>query len=135
MTAVAERADGWSGRGEYPTLGWGVLEWMTRHLPSPADHAAEFVLTDEQARALLDFYRLDPVTGDFIHRRARLEMAKGWGKSPLLAGVAIAEFAGPVRFGGWDDEGEPVGVPVHWPVVEVAAVSLDQADNTWAALY
>ncbi len=108
---------------------------MTAHLPSPSDHGRELVLTDEQARIVLAFYRLDPVTGDFTHRRARLEMAKGWGKSPLLAAVALAEFAGPVRFGGWDDDGEPVGVPVHWPVVEVAAVSLDQADNTWAALY
>ena len=132
---LAERVRGWSGRGEYPTLGWGVLEWMTAHLPSPSDHSRELVLTDEQARIVLAFYRLDPVTGDFTNRRARLEMAKGWGKSPLLAAVALAEFAGPVRFGGWDDDGEPVGVPVHWPVVEVAAVSLDQADNTWAALY
>ncbi len=139
MTALAERAPervgGWSGRGEYPTLGWGVLEWMTAHLPSPSDHSRELVLTDEQARIVLAFYRLEPVTGDFVHRRARLEMAKGWGKSPLLAAIALAEFAGPVRFGGWDDDGEPVGVPVHWPVVEVAAVSLDQADNTWSALY
>ncbi len=132
---LAERVRGWSGRGDHPTLGWGVLEWMTAHLPSPSDHSADLVLTDEQARIVLAFYRLDPATGDFTHRRARLEMAKGWGKSPLLAAVALAEFAGPVRFGGWDDDGEPAGVPVHNPIVEIAAVSLDQADNTWAALY
>ena len=55
---LAERVRGWSGRGEFPTLGWGVLEWMTAHLPSPSDHAAELVLTDEQARIVLQFYRL-----------------------------------------------------------------------------
>jgi hypothetical protein len=57
-------------------------------------------------------------------------MAKGWGKSPLLASIAVEEFAGPVRFGGWDDVGEPIAVPVHWLVVEIAAVSEDQTDNT-----
>ena len=40
-----------------------------------------------------------------------------------------------MRFGGWDDAGEPLAVPVYWPVVEIAAVSEDQTDNTWSALY
>ena len=125
----------WSGRGEYPTLGWAVLDWMAEHLPSPSDPSQPLVLTDEQALIVLQFYRLDPLTGDFANRRGRLEMAKGWGKSPLLAAIAIAEFAGPVRFGGWGEDGEPVGVAVYWPVVEIAAVSEDQTDNTWSALY
>ncbi|MFN8631206.1 MAG: hypothetical protein U0838_13085 [Chloroflexota bacterium] len=132
MTA-AERVRGWSGRGEYPTLGWDVLEQMSA-LPSPADPAEPLVLTDEQALQVLQFYRLDPVTGDFPNRRARSEMAKGWGKSPELAGISIIEFAGRCRFGGWGDDGEPIAVPVHWPVVEVAAVSEDQTDNTWAVV-
>lgn len=132
---VAERVRGWSGRGEFPTLGWGVLEHMAEHLPSPSDPSQPFVLTDEQARIVLAFYRLDPITGDFLNRRGRLEMAKGWGKSPLLAGIAIEEFAGPTAFAGWGDDGEPVGGPRYWPVVEIAAVSEDQTDNTWASLY
>lgn len=140
MTAVAappagRAARGWSGRGAYPTLGWAVLDHMAEHLPSPADPTGPLVLTDEQARIVLEFYRLDPGTGDFVNRRGRLEMAKGWGKSPLLAAIAVEEFAGPVRFGGWDDAGEPQAVPVHWPVVEIAAVSEDQTDNTWSSLY
>ena len=55
-------------------------------------------------------------------------------------GKAVAEFAGPVRFGGWDAAGQPVGVP--WggpgdplPWVQVAAVSEGQTDNTWSVVY
>lgn len=133
--APPRKHTGWSGKGDYPTLGWGVLEHMAHHLPSPADPTQPFILTDEQAGIVLRWYQLDPVTGDFVHRRGRLEMAKGWGKSPLLAAISIEEFAGPVRFGGWDDDGEPIGVPWWDPVVEIAAVSEDQTDNTWSAIY
>lgn len=135
VRTMPARAHGWSGRGPFPTLGWIVLDWLADHLPSPSDPALPLLLTDEQAQIVLDFYRIDPVTGDFVNRRARLEMPKGWGKSPLLAAIAIVEFAGPCRFGGWDDAGEPVGVPVYDPKVEIAAVSLDQADNTWSAIH
>lgn len=120
---------------DFPTLGWIVLDHMAEHLPSPADSTQPLVLTDEQARIVLRWYELDPETGEFVHRRGRLEMAKGWGKSPLLAAIAIEEFAGPTTFGGWDEHGEPIGVRRHWPVVEIAAVSEDQTDNTYAALY
>jgi hypothetical protein len=67
-------------------------------------------------------------------------MAKGWGKSPLAAWLAIAELAGPVCFDGWDADGEPVAVP--WgtgdrppPLVQIAAVSEDQAENTYGAIF
>mgnify|MGYP001566540812 CR=1 FL=1 len=132
---LTERVQGWNGQGDYPTLGWAVLDHMAEHLPSPADPERPFVLTDEQARIVLEWYRLDPGTGDFVNRRGRLEMAKGWGKSPLLAAFAIEEFAGPTCFGGWDANGDPIAVARWWPVVEIAAVSEDQTDNTWAALY
>jgi hypothetical protein len=144
MTLVAEpprrtgRRQGWRGPqypGDVPTLGWVVLDWITDNLPSPADPSQAFVLTDEQARLVLRWYELDPDTGDFVYRRGRSERAKGWGKSPLLAAIALAEFAGPVCFGGWDRDGEPIGVPWTRPVVEIAAVSEDQTDNTYAVLY
>lgn len=128
---------GWRGPTQqkpYPSLGWDVLEWIYRYLPSPAEADEPFVLTDEQANIILRWYELDPVTEDFTHRRGRLEMAKGWGKSPLAAAIALVEFAGPVRFAKWE-HGEPVGQPVHRPVVEIAAVSEDQTDNTYSSLY
>lgn len=119
---------------DYPTLGWQVLDWMSAYLPSPADSDDELTLTDEQALIVLQWYALDE-DGEFVNRRGRLEMAKGWGKSPLLAAIALAEFIGPTVFDGWDASGEPRGKPRERPVVEIAAVSEDQTDNTYSALY
>jgi hypothetical protein len=134
---------GWRGpeyEGEYPTLGYAVLEWMHAHLPSPADDTQPFDPTDEQYRLVLAWYRLDPQSGRFLERRGSLEMAKGWGKSPLVAALALCEFAGPALFDGWDAHGDPVARP--WglgddpaPWVQVAANSEDQSENTYGAIY
>lgn len=112
---------------------------MHDYLPDPTDDSQPLRLTDQQARIVLAYYTLDD-RGSFVNRRAILEMAKGWGKSPLVAAIAIVELAGPVCFGGWDDSGEPIGVP--WgtdgrppALVQIAAVSEDQADNTYGAIY
>lgn len=125
---------------DFPSLGWGVLEWWADYLPSPRDPSAEFILTDSQARDVLEWFRIDPVSGRYVYRRGYSRRSKGRGKSPIEAAKAIAEFAGPVRFDGWDANGQPVGRP--WgregdplPWVQVAAVSEDQTDNTWSVLY
>lgn len=133
----------WRGpqyEGEFPTLGYEVLDWLTAHLPSPADDTKPFQPTDEQARLILHWYRLDPTSGRFVHRRGALEMAKGWGKSPFVAALAIADFAGPALFDGWDAAGDPVARP--WgtgddpaPWVQVAANSEDQSENTYGAIF
>lgn len=120
---------------DFPTLGWRVLDHMSTFLPSPIDADQELTLTDEQATYVLRWYEVDPDTGEFVNRRGRLEMAKGWGKSPLLAAIAIEEFVGPTCFAGWDADHEPIGKPWERPVVEIAAVSEDQTDNTYSALY
>lgn len=73
--------------------------------------------------------------GRFLYRRGAVRRPQGWGKSPLLALVSLAELAGPTRFGGWDADGEPVGVRPTAPWVQIAAVSEDQTDNTYAACY
>jgi hypothetical protein len=133
----------WRGakyEGEFPTLGYEVLDWLTAYLPSPADDTKPLTLTNEQARIILNWYRLDPTSGRFIHRRGSLEMAKGWGKSPLVAALAICDFAGPALFDGWDANGEPVARP--WgtgddpaPWVQIAANSEDQSENTYGAIF
>jgi hypothetical protein len=112
---------------------------MAATLPSPADETQPFILTDEQARLIVAWYALDD-RGDFIYRRAICEMAKGWGKSPLWGSVALMELAGHVVFDGWDADGNPVGrpwgtgdAPPAW--VQIAAVSEDQTDNTYGAMY
>lgn len=122
--------------GEFPSLGWHILDWALEHLVVPDGPLAgqPLDLTDEQARILVRFYGLDD-RGRFLFRRAAVRRAQGWGKSPLLALIALAELAGPTRFDGWDANGEPVAVRPVAPWVQVAAVSEDQTDNTYAAAY
>jgi len=69
-----------------------------------------------------------------VYRRAAVVRPKGWGKSPFLAAVALAEACGPVRFKDWSDKGEPEGAPPPTAWVQIAAVSEDQTANTWRAL-
>jgi hypothetical protein len=112
---------------------------MAAYLPSPSDETQPFILTDEQARHVIEWYALDDL-GGFIYRRDIIERAKGWGKSPVAGAISIEEFCGPVCFDGWDAAGEPVGVP--WgtggrppPWIQIAAVSEEQTENTYGSLY
>jgi phage terminase large subunit-like protein len=103
------------------TRGWEVLEWSHRFLPSPSDPSQPLVLSDEQAQFVIRFYELDE-QGVYVYRRGALEAAKGWGKSPLGAVLALAEFAG------------PVAAPVPW--VQVAACSEEQAvSNVYSMIW
>jgi hypothetical protein len=122
--------------GEFPSLGWDVLAWAesTFRVPDGPFGGKPLCLTDEQAAIVVRFYGIDD-RHRFVFRRAAVRRAQGWGKSPLLALIALTELCGPARFGGWDSNGEPVGVRASTPWVQVAAVSEDQTDNTYAALY
>lgn len=132
--ARRRRRPGWRGPefdGDFPSLGWGVLEWTYAYLPSPADEKQPLVYTDEQARRIVRWFEVDPDTGDLPYRELVLEDAKGWGKSPLAGSLMLAALRGPVCFDGWDANGDPVGVP--WgtglrppPWIQIAAVSEDQ---------
>lgn len=126
--------------GELPSLGWELLDWWSDLLPSPRDADQPLVFTDEQARLLVEWYRIDPRTGRYLFRRGMSRRSKGWGKSPVEAAKALAELAGPVRFGGWDAVGRPVGRPwgtagdpAAW--VQIGAVSEDQTENTHSVVY
>lgn len=122
--------------GEFPSLGWQVLDWAEAHFKVPDGPLAgkPLALTDEQAALVVRFYGLDD-RGRFLFRRAAVRRAQGWGKSPLLALIGLGELCGPTRFAGWDETGEPVGAEPVAPWVQVAAVSEDQTDNTYTALY
>jgi hypothetical protein len=85
--------------------------------------------TNDQARFILWFYALDEY-GKWIYRRAYRERAKGVGKTPMVAAIACTELLGPVVFDGWDANGNPVGRPHPNPLVQLAAVSEAQADQT-----
>jgi hypothetical protein len=125
---------------DFPSLGWSLLDWWSEYLPNPRDETEPLIFTSEQALDLVEWYRVDPRTGRFVYRRGASRRSKGRGKSPVEAAKAIAELAGDVLFDGWDAAGEPVGrpwgtngSPPAW--VQIAAVSEDQTENTYGALY
>jgi hypothetical protein len=116
--------------GEYvlptQTLGWEILVWCNRNLLLPDGRPWEH--TPEQARFLLWWYALDDA-GRFLYRNGVLQRLKGWGKDPLAATIAAAEFVGPCRFSHWEN-GAPVAQdnPQAWVVV--AGVSKDSTRTT-----
>lgn len=113
------------------TLGWQVLDWCSQYIVQPDGPSAgdAWVFTPEQARFVLRWYALDE-RGRWRYSRGVLRRSKGWGKTPLVSALALAELCGPVRFGGWDSRGEPVGSPVTMPWVQLAGVSERQTANT-----
>lgn len=129
----------WAGpnyEGDFPSLGWELLAWFETYLtvPSGPFYGRPLQLTDEQARFVVRFYRVNE-SGSLVYRRAAQRRVKGWGKSPTAAAVGAAELCGPVVFDGWDGNGQPVGRPHPTPWVQVAACSEDQAGNTYTALH
>ncbi|OKI24426.1 terminase large subunit [Streptomyces sp. CB03911] len=123
------------------TLGWHIIAWCSRYIRQPdGEHAGRpWQFTREQVTFVLWFYALDDA-GKFAYRRAILRRSKGWGKSPLLAALAIVEFIGPCR----PDPGRfvrdpfgnlhPAGRAENAPHVQMAAVSVQQAYNTMDAV-
>ena len=114
------------------------MQWYTEMLAQPdcADYKP-LELTQEQARFILNYYRLDPHTGKRVYRRALFSRPKKWGKSPMMAAIGCGEALGPVLFDGWDANGRPVGKPwseVRTPWVQFAAVNEDQTRNAFSAV-
>ena len=88
--------------GEYPTLGYYVLDWWAEYLLSPDRPGQDdpFVATREQAELVLRFYRLDPGTCKRVVRRGVVCRLRGWGKSALVAGFCLVDALGDVVFDG-----------------------------------
>lgn len=126
----------WNGKGEYPTLGIAVGRWIQKHcvIPDGERMGQKYKLTDEMWQFLFRFYRIDPITTKFVHRRGQLVRPQKWGKGPFSAAMICAEAYGPVLFSHWDDGGDPSGRPWASPHIQVTAVSEDQTDNVWRAL-
>jgi hypothetical protein len=127
--------------GDFPTLGWSIADQMAAYLGRPDagddDIFDPFVLTVEQQEFLNELYRLDPLTGKRLVHRGSLIRPRGWGKSPFVAAIMIAEAAFDVVPDGWDADGQPVGKPwskVRTPYVAIAAVTEEQTKNTWEPL-
>lgn len=132
---------------EFPTLGWNAADWIEDRCAIPdRDQVGEpFILTHEQIRFLLHFYRINPRAkwdgvrqrwrGAFFYERgAQLTRPQKWGKGPFSGTIVCVEAAGPVVFDGWDADGQPVGRPWATPYIQITASSEDQTDNVWMAL-
>ena len=130
-----EPGDPWEDRWVYPedeglqTIGWQAIEWGHSHVNSP-NGTGRLRLTPEQQRFILWWYAFDPETEMPKYREACFVRVKGAGKDPLAGFLCILEFVGPCRLGGWDEDGNPVGVAHPNPLVQLAAVSKEQNQNT-----
>jgi hypothetical protein len=106
-----------------------VLDWIhTYCCHGPGDVQGEPLDYDDEIRDfIIECYRLDEVTGRRVYREAVLSRPKGRAKSEIAGMVAVAEGLGPVRFDGWDADGQPVGRPVRSPLIKCLATEESQA--------
>ena len=122
---------------EWPTLGWTVIDWTETYLcHGPGDIQGEpLVWDDEWAQIILDAYRLfpkgHPQEGNRCVSYFGVSMPKGRAKSEFAGAIVCAELLGPVRFNGWDANGDPVGKPVTYPFIRPLATEEGQTGNTY----
>ena len=113
------------------TLGWEAIHWASKYLRQPdgpnAGQRWEFI--ESQVRFLLWWYSLDDRSRWLYYHGVR-RWAKGAGKSPFAAVMAMIELLAPVRIDHFDDRvlGGCVGRKVSMPLVQIAATSHDQAN-------
>ncbi|HET7386859.1 MAG TPA: hypothetical protein VFJ19_09390 [Nocardioidaceae bacterium] len=122
------------GEGDVCSLGFLVADWIEAYCcHGPGDLQGEPVEFDTEMLAfIVGCYRIDPTTGRRLIDRALLSRPKGRAKSEIAGLIAVAEALGPVRFGGWDAAGQPVGRPVRSPLIKCLATEEGQAGQVFA---
>jgi hypothetical protein len=115
------------------TLGWEAILWAERVLIQPNGPRAgkPFRFTQDQLRFLLWWYAIEP-DGQWLFHHGVRRLAKGSGKSPFAAVLALIEFCAPVRLARKDARlpGGLAGKPVDMPWVQIAATAESQTANT-----
>jgi hypothetical protein len=115
------------------TLGWEAANWAETNLvqPNGPNAGKPFSLTDGQLRFLAWWYAIDE-DGRWLFNHGVRRLAKGSGKSPFAAVLALIEFCAPVRLKDFDAKrtGGCVGRPVDMPLVQIAATAESQTANT-----
>jgi hypothetical protein len=115
------------------TLGWEAAKWAAKYLRQPNGPRAgeRFVFTTRQLRFLLHWYAVQE-DGSWVYHHGVRRLAKGSGKSPFAAALALIEFLAPIRLKDFDPkaDGGCIGRSVAMPLVQIAAVSEDQTENT-----
>lgn len=119
--------------GHIPSLGYEVLDWIHAYCcHGPGDVQGEPLDYDDEIREfIIECYRIDETTGRRKVREAILSRPKGRAKSEIAGMVVVAEALGPVRFDGWNADGQPVGRPVRSPLIKCLATEESQAGNTF----
>lgn len=115
------------------TLGWEAIRWAETYLVQPNGPRAgmPFRFTRDQMRFILWWYAIDREGRWLFHHGAR-RLAKGSGKSPIAAVLALVEFLAPVRLDRKDSRqpGGCRGRQVDMPLVQIAATAESQTQNT-----
>jgi len=123
------------------TLGFEVAAWIEGNRPGDPFRGlvqpngpragASFRLTNDQLRFMVWWYALDE-DGRWLFNHGVRRRAKGSGKSPFAAVLALAEFCGPVRLVDFNPKvaGGCIGRAVDMPLVQIAATAESQTANT-----
>lgn len=119
--------------GHVCSLGYELLDWIEAYCcHGPGDVQGLPLDFDTEIRDfIIECYRLNPETGRRVYREAILSRPKGRAKSEIAGMVVVAEAVGPVRFDGWNADGQPVGRAVRSPLIKCLATEESQAGNTF----
>jgi len=136
------------------SLGWLAVAWMEALLihgkgDIERTPVRDIPLTDDLAALTVDCYALDE-DGRRLYDSVFYSRPKGAAKSEWQAFVAMFEAIGPCRFAGWAkggevyemldfryvyEEGEPMGKPVHSPLIRIFATEQGQTGNIYDVVY
>jgi phage terminase large subunit-like protein len=134
----------------WPSLGGLVCQWIEDNLVfGPGDLLGQKAKLDDEKRYLIwRAYEIYPrgheQEGRRRFKRVAFSMRKGVAKTELMAWIAAAELAGPVRFAGWDaracpahgkNKGKgacvcvPRGAQVRNPYIPMCAYTEEQTEE------
>lgn len=122
--------------GEIPTIGLDVVHWAEegdgRRWYGLVNHITgdPWRFTKGQLNFLLWWYAIDAERRKWLYRSGVRRGAKGTGKDPLLATMALAELCGPVR--PVERDGRWVGESYRLSLVQIGANSEAQAKEPLA---
>lgn len=128
--------------GDFPTLGHHVLDWMIEYLARPSiGYFQPFQPTREQAEMILEWYRLDPITGRRVYYRGVFQRSKGWGKAEDLSNIVPTPLGlrsfGDLRVGDevYGANGKPTRVTHIHPVIVDFPATVYLSDGTKARFH
>lgn len=129
----------WSGPtfdGHICSLGYQVVDAIEAYMCHGEGDLLEkpAAIDSEMLDHIVECYRLDEQTGRRVFDEAVLSRPKGRAKSEIASWVATAEAFLPVRFDGWDANGQPVAAPVSSPLVKILATEEGQTGNTFKTI-